>query len=97
MSSRRAVGFVLGLLLAACGGGTSADSDAQCASLDGGAGAGSITFLSPCDPCDPAACSTGLCFSFNSKGPLCSKACTADSDCEAPSPGCNNMGVCKAP
>lgn len=42
-------------------------------------------------------CASGLCFAFNAKGQRCSKACTSASDCPAPSPGCNNLGICKAP
>ncbi len=42
-------------------------------------------------------CETGLCHTFNAKGPKCSKPCQSDGDCPDPSPGCNIMGVCKAP
>ena len=53
--------------------------------------------MAECPLGDNAACSSGLCFEFNSKGPHCTHACTLDTDCEAPSPGCSGMGVCKAP
>ena len=58
-----------------------------------------LPFLAECDPsndlCDS---SEGLqCFSFNNKGPHCTHECSAPTDCEAPSPGCNGMGVCKVP
>ena len=42
-------------------------------------------------------CESGLCHVFNAKGPKCTVLCTTDADCPPPSPGCNNMGVCKAP
>jgi hypothetical protein len=54
-------------------------------------------FLSACDPGQDQ-CGQGLtCFQFNTKGPLCTHACSGPADCEPPSPGCNNKGVCKAP
>ncbi len=37
------------------------------------------------------------CDAFPAKGPHCSKMCAVATDCPPPSPGCNNMGVCKAP
>jgi len=42
-------------------------------------------------------CDSGLCFSFNTKGDFCTHACEGDEECADPSPGCNGMGVCKAP
>ena len=58
-----------------------------------------IGFMEVCelaqDKCDPAL--ELFCFSFNTKGTLCSKSCEVDADCEEPSTGCNGMGVCKAP
>ncbi len=63
---------------------------------------GALNFMDPCDladdQCDSAA--GDLCFSFNNAGPHCTHACTiatSDTDCPAPSRGCNNMGVCKSP
>lgn len=42
-------------------------------------------------------CAPGLvCFHFNARGPECTHACTMDSQCEAPSPGCSMMMVCKS-
>ena len=46
-----------------------------------------LPFMAECPLGDNAACSSGLCFEFNSKGPHCTHACTLDTDCEAPSPG----------
>ena len=80
--------------------------DASTATVDampsGGADAmpgGALQFMQACDPtndmCDSAMNLT--CFSFNNKGPHCTHSCQGDSDCAAPSPGCNGMGVCKAP
>jgi hypothetical protein len=62
---------------------------------DGAGGAAKLPFMSPCATDDE--CETGLCHPFNAKGTLCSKPCSIDSDCPPPSPGCNMMGVCKAP
>jgi hypothetical protein len=56
---------------------------------------GKLAFLAPCSSNDQ--CSTNLCFRYNAKGPHCSMPCKVDSDCPAPAPGCNMMGVCKAP
>lgn len=61
----------------------------------GAGGAPLLPFLSPCD--DDAQCETQLCHVFNAKGPRCSQPCTDDDGCPPPSPGCNMMGVCKAP
>jgi hypothetical protein len=65
------------------------------ASVDAGSDAGLLPFLSACQTNEQ--CASGLCFPFNAKGPRCSKACKVNEDCEAPSTGCNNQGVCKAP
>lgn len=54
-----------------------------------------IPFMGPCEKDEQ--CTTGLCFSFNAKGPHCSKPCTGAGDCEAPSTGCSGMSVCKVP
>jgi len=64
---------------------------------DGGGGGMDdlLGFLEPCD--EDAQCETGLCQHFNAKGPHCSQPCSDPSDCPAPSPGCNMMGICKAP
>ena len=59
------------------------------------AAADASNFLVACDPANDQ-CGPGLmCFSFNAKGPHCSKGCSTDSDCPPPSPGCSLMKVCK--
>ncbi len=65
---------------------------------DGEAGGG-LTFMSPCSLAAGAPqCPSGTaCDDFPAKGPHCSKPCKVATDCPAPSPGCNMMGVCKAP
>ncbi len=60
-----------------------------------GEGGGLLAFMSECE--EDAQCETELCFVFNAKGPHCSHPCSSDAECESPSPGCNKMGVCKAP
>jgi hypothetical protein len=70
---------------------------------DGGADSGTdaagdgglLPFMSPCTTNEM--CDTNLCFNFPSRGPHCTKTCTSDTDCPAPSPGCNPQGVCRAP
>lgn len=59
----------------------------------GAAETGKAGFLQPC--VNNTDCTTNLCFSFNAYGQHCSHPCTKDIDCEAPSPGCSNKGVCK--
>jgi hypothetical protein len=71
------------------------------AGAEGGGGQsgvdGGLSFLSPCepggDPCPPGT----SCDNFPSKGPHCSKPCKKPSDCPPPSPGCNPLGICRAP
>jgi hypothetical protein len=69
--------------------------DAAAAVPDAGGDGGLLPFMSPCE--DNEDCESGLCFAFNAAGPHCTHSCTVDDDCEAPSPGCNGMGVCKRP
>ena len=71
-----------------------AQVDAGAASTDAAPGLG---FMEMCDPADDACGADLVCFNFNSRGPHCTHSCTVDADCEEPSRGCNNMGVCKAP
>jgi hypothetical protein len=61
----------------------------------GGSGGALLPFMSPCE--EDAQCETGLCYPFNAKGPHCTQSCDSADDCPPPSPGCNMMGVCKAP
>jgi hypothetical protein len=69
------------------------------ASTDAAMGDGGLMFMSPCSmapgspPCPPGT----SCDDFPAKGPHCSKPCKEATDCPSPSPGCNMMGVCKAP
>jgi hypothetical protein len=58
-----------------------------------------IGYLQPCDIANDL-CDTSLnlaCFPFNMKGPHCTHSCGGDGECEAPSPGCSGMDVCKIP
>jgi hypothetical protein len=100
---RLVTALLLSLSLAALGPACTADGDDDdtTSGVDAGATAdapsGDLPFMSECDPVTDM-CDDGLtCFNFNAKGPHCTHDCTVDTDCEAPSPGCNNMGVCKAP
>jgi hypothetical protein len=66
-------------------------ADASEAGVSGG-------YLQPCGPGGTCKEAAAVCFSFTSKGQLCTKKCTMASDCPAPSAGCSTMnGVCKAP
>lgn len=66
---------------------------------DGSGGDGGLSFMSVCStqpgslPCPPGT----SCDDFPAKGQFCSKPCSLATDCPPPSPGCNMMGVCKAP
>lgn len=62
---------------------------------DGPVDAGKLPFMSACQSDEQ--CNTGMCFTFNAKGPKCSKSCKTADECPPPSTGCNNQGVCKAP
>lgn len=58
-----------------------------------------LGFMATCDIADDR-CDTAnddFCFAFNDKGPHCTHACMTPDECAAPSTGCNNRGVCKAP
>lgn len=69
--------------------------DAGAAGDSGPAEAGALgAFLADCAV--HADCESDVCFNFTSKGPHCTRACSADAECPAPSPGCSHMGVCKA-
>jgi hypothetical protein len=60
-----------------------------------GGNAALLPFMAECTT--SAQCESMLCFQYNTGASLCSKKCTTDNDCPAPSPGCNNMGICKKP
>ena len=74
------------------------DGGVQVSTADGGSD-DPLPFMASCDVeddrCDAEAGDS--CFNFNNKGPHCTHACDSPEDCPAPSPGCNNMGVCKVP
>ena len=73
------------------GGRDASGADAREASLGG-------PYLGPCGPGRTCTDATNVCFSFPSKGEICTKKCTMDSECTAPSPGCTpKNGVCRAP
>ena len=78
-----------------------ADSSVSCESPGtggGGGGGGAPALLGFLETgSGDAECETGYCHKFNAKGPNGSMPCQSDGDCPTPSPGCNNMGVCKAP
>lgn len=96
--NRLATCALLLLLVSSSGCGASGDSsgdDDDTAGAD--ASTGDLPFLSECTLGMDEACASGLCFDFNAKGPHCTHGCDVDDDCEAPSPGCSGMGVCKAP
>jgi hypothetical protein len=82
------------LVLVALGLTPACGEDAGPGAADAAAASG-LPFLASCTT--NAECATGLCFNFNSKGLHCTHACDSAAECEASSPGCNNMNVCKAP
>lgn len=61
----------------------------------GGGGGALLGFMETCAANED--CASGVCHTYNAKGPKCTIPCQVDGDCPLPSPGCNNMGVCKAP
>jgi hypothetical protein len=97
MSFLRRVMVCAALALGACAaqddGPSVPAADASMATLD--AGAGQLPFMAECASNEQ--CQTGNCYPFGMKGPHCTKPCTSAADCPAPSPGCNNKGLCKAP
>lgn len=60
-----------------------------------GGGGALLGFMAEC--ADNAQCESGLCHTYNAKGSHCTIPCATDVECPPPSPGCNSMGVCKAP
>jgi hypothetical protein len=97
------VGVALALFSVACGRNNSGTGDAG---NDAGFDPGSRAFLETCNEdldCEPnTASDAGVsCQVYTAKNAkLCTHSCTAATaaaDCPAPSPGCNNMGVCRAP
>ena len=84
---------------AALPGGSAVPTGGGGAAPTGGAGgtggAALLGFMETCT--EDEECESGLCHNYNAKGPKCTIPCQSDGDCPLPSPGCNNMGVCKAP
>ena len=75
-------------------GGTGGSTSAGGTGGAGGATSSGAEFGQPCAM--DTDCVDGLvCFDFNAKGKLCTKACQSAADCPAPSSGCNGMGYCK--
>jgi hypothetical protein len=64
-----------------------------------GSSSGALVFMSTCStqPGSPQCPPGTSCDDFPAKGQFCSKPCTEATDCPPPSPGCNMMGICKAP
>lgn len=54
-----------------------------------------LPFMSQCTRNEE--CETGTCHTFSQQGSFCTKGCKSTVDCPAPSSGCNNRGICKAP
>jgi hypothetical protein len=83
----------------ACASCTDAAAPGDAASSNDLAGAdasGLLPFMARCT--DNGQCASGLCHPYPARGAsFCTIPCTRDGDCPAPSPGCNGMGVCKAP
>jgi len=82
------------------------ESDAS--DLDGSAvdasdhdGSGVLGFMDECDPdndlCDSTQVPELFCYNYPNRGPHCTHVCSIDEECDEPSPGCNNNGVCRAP
>jgi hypothetical protein len=67
------------------------DEDAGDARADGG----KLPFMSRCETNEQ--CETGNCHLFSMQGSFCTQTCKVVTDCPAPSTGCNNRGICKAP
>lgn len=71
-------------------------ADASQSEAEASADAGKLSLFSPCTTNEE--CDSGLCFEFGMGQRICTKPCTAATaatDCPAPSPGCNNKGVCR--
>lgn len=72
------------------------DASAADASVDAPIDTGKRPLFAPCTTNDE--CESGLCFELGMGQRICTKPCTAATaatDCPAPSPGCNNKGVCR--
>ena len=56
---------------------------------------GMLPFMSKCTANEQ--CESGNCHTFSQEGSFCTKSCEDTADCPAPSSGCNNRKICKAP
>ena len=54
-----------------------------------------LPFMSTCTTNEE--CESGNCHLFSMQGSFCTQSCKVITDCPAPSTGCNNRGICKAP
>jgi len=54
-----------------------------------------LPFMSRCTKNED--CEANDCHLFSQQGSFCTKTCKTTEDCPAPSTGCNNRGICKAP
>ena len=54
-----------------------------------------LPFMSRCAANEE--CESDDCHLFSMQGSFCTKTCAVVTDCPAPSTGCNNRGICKAP
>ena len=97
--------LVMCLGLAACGGDDEPAPDAMAlgpdadpSAPDAGASAcmGTTPLYDSCTTNEECA-DFCLCYTFGMGQMICTKACTMDTDCPAPSPGCNGMGICRRP
>jgi hypothetical protein len=61
----------------------------------GAEGGSKLPFMSRCTTNEE--CETNNCHVFSMQGSFCTHTCKLVSDCPAPSTGCNNRGICKAP
>jgi hypothetical protein len=60
---------------------------------DASADAMNLPFGAEC--LDNAQCQSQICFDYRVKGWFCTRFCSCDSDCPAPSLGCGGQGVCR--
>lgn len=83
----------------ACGSDAGASDGGMTGNHEGGVStsdAGFGQYLGPCN--DTPDCPMGnICFTFGTKGKVCTKMCTDSTMCPAPSPKCNPKMVCAPP
>lgn len=60
---------------------------------DAAADSGKRALFEECAESDD--CASELCFEYGMGQRRCTKTCSTASECPAPSPGCNNKGVCR--